>query len=289
MKPAPFVYHRPKTVQEAVRLLGEVAAEDGRVLAGGQTLIPMMALRLAYPGHLIDINGVEGLDRVAVAGDAIEIGALVRHSRFETPVEPGPTGRLLAEVCRHIAHLPIRNRGTFCGSLANADGASEWCLTTATLGGVLLAASAAGAREVPASEFFLGVMTTALAPEEMLVGVRLPLLPSGSLAGFYEFSRRAGDFALAMSLSTFVIENGVIARPRVGVGGVEGAPRRIAEAEAMLVGRPATQQTFEEAARAAASAVEPQDEDADYRRDLTYTAVKRALERAAAPRDSFLQ
>src|SRR5437870_6595546 len=120
MKPAPFRYHAPRTVEEAVALLAQVAPEDGRVIAGGQSLVPTMAFRLARPHHLVDINGVSGLDRLAVEDGKLRIGACVRHAAFEKPVTEGPLGVLLADVVRHIAHRPIRARGTFCGSIAHA-------------------------------------------------------------------------------------------------------------------------------------------------------------------------
>lgn len=283
MKAAPFTYHRPRTVDEAVAMLAEVAPLDGRIIAGGQSLIPMMALRLAYPTHLVDINGIAGLDRIAVEGDALVVGALARHARFETPVEPGPTGRLLAQVCRNIAHFPIRSRGTMCGSLANADPASEWCLVAVTLGATLIARHSAGNRPVPAADFFQGIMMTALAPEEMLVEVRLPLLPADSSVGFYEFSRRAGDFALSSSLVAFSVRDGLIVAPRIGVGGAEAHPRRIAAAEEALAGRPVGAAAFESAAEAAAAAIDPLEDaatNAAYRRDLVRTVVCRALDLA---------
>src|ERR1700719_4622488 len=121
MKPAPFQYHAPKTVDEAVAVLAEVAAQDGRVLAGGQSLVPTMAFRLARPAHLVDINGVAALKHLVVADGKLAIGACVRHSAFHSPVCEGPLGQLLTDVVRHIAHYPIRTRGTFCGSLAHAD------------------------------------------------------------------------------------------------------------------------------------------------------------------------
>src|SRR5579871_3704619 len=141
MKPAPFEYHAPKTVDEAVALLAKVASADGRILAGGQSLVPTMAFRLARPAHLIDINGIAALKRLAVADGKLAIGACVRHAAFYQPVVDGPLGRLLARVVRNIAHHPIRTRGTFCGSLANADPASEWCLIAATLGADMVALS----------------------------------------------------------------------------------------------------------------------------------------------------
>src|SRR4249920_2319538 len=177
MKPAPFQYHAPTTIDEAVRTLAEVAGEDGRVLAGGQSLVPIMAFRLARPGHLVDINGVAMLRRLAVDGDRLSIGACVRHAAFHRPPVEGPLGALLAKVVRHIAHYPIRTRGTFCGSIANADPASEWCTVAVALGAEMVARSARGTRVIAAREFFAGIMTTALAEAELLTEVRLPLLP----------------------------------------------------------------------------------------------------------------
>jgi carbon-monoxide dehydrogenase medium subunit len=285
MKPAPFRYHAPKTIEEAVATLAEVAGEDGRVLAGGQSLVPIMAFRLARPLHLVDINGVEALERLAVDGDRLSIGACVRHAAFHKPVVEGPLGRLLCQVVRHIAHYPIRTRGTFCGSIAHADPASEWCLVAAALGADMVARSASGARTVPAKDFFRGIMTTALKDDELLTEVRLPILPADTRFGFYEFNRRAGDFALGMALVTLRLRNGVISEPRVAVGGVEPQPRRIAQAEQALTGRAPDARAFEAAAAAAAAAVEPLDDaatSAAYRRDLVRTVTRRALEQAIA-------
>src|SRR6188472_996476 len=141
MKPAPFIHHAPKTLDEALKILAEVAPQDGRVLAGGQSLVPIMAFRLAKPAHLVDINEVAGLDRVETNDGKLLIGARVRHAAFHKPVTAGPLGALLAEVVRHIAHYPIRVRGTFCGSVAHADPASEWCLVAATLDAEIVAKS----------------------------------------------------------------------------------------------------------------------------------------------------
>ena len=283
MKPAPFRYHAPKTVDEAVALLAEVAPNDGRVIAGGQSLVPAMAFRLARPADLVDINTVEGLDRLSVEDGRLVIGARVRHAAFHKPVEDGPLGRLLSEVVRHIAHYPIRTRGTFCGSLAHADPASEWCLVAATLDAEIVARSARGRRSIPAADFFEWLMTTALAEDELLEEARLPMLPVDTRFGFDEFSRRAGDYALSMALAVYRDEGGVIADPRIGVGGAEGRPRRLPEAEAALAGREPTADVFAEAAEAAAAAVDPLEDtqaSADYRRDLVRAVTRRALERA---------
>lgn len=285
MKPAGFRYHAPKTIDEAVALLAEVAPQDGRVLAGGQSLVPTMAFRLAKPAHLVDINGVTALNRIAVEDGKLVIGACVRHAAFHRPVCDGPLGKLLTEVVRHIAHFPIRNRGTFCGSLAHADPASEWCLLMTALDGEMVARSAHGSRTIAARDFFKGVMTTALHDDELLVEARLPLLAADTRCGFYEFSRRAGDFAMAAAVGAYRLQDGKIVEPRLAVGGAEPNPRRIAEAERALVGAAPGDQSFRAAATAATAAIDPMEDvttSAEFRRDLVLAVTRRALERAAA-------
>ena len=213
------------------------------------------------------------------------VGARVRHAAFHRPVVSGPTGALLSAVASNIAHYPIRLRGTFCGSLAHADPASEWCLTVVTLGADIAAASKRGRRVIAADDYFEGMMATALAEDELLLEARLPLLAPDTRFGFYEFSRRAGDYAIAMALVTFRLRDGVILEPRVGVGGVEGRPRRISAAEAILAGRKPDNESFRAAADAAAAAVEPLEDvhaDAEFRLDLVRAVTRRALERAVA-------
>jgi len=285
MKPAPFRYHAPKSIEEAVKTLGEVASEDGRVLAGGQSLVPIMAFRLARPAHLVDINGVEALRRLAVEDDRLCIGACVRHAVFHKPVVDGPLGNLLSTVVRHIGHYPIRTRGTFCGSIAHADPASEWCLLATALGAEMVAQSTRGTRTIPARDFFRGIMTTALDEDELLTQVRLPLLPADARFGFYEFSRRAGDFALGMALVTFLVHDGNVSEPWIAVGGIEAQPRRIAQAEQAIAGRAPDRAAFAAAAEAVTKAVDPLEDaitSAEYRRDLAGTVTRRALERAMA-------
>ncbi len=285
MKPAPFDYHAPGSVDEAVALLAELAPAGGRVLAGGQSLVPTMAFRLATPAHLIDINAIAALDHVTAGDDALVIGALARHAAFHDPIAPAPLGPLMAEMARHIGHDPIRRRGTFVGSLAQADPASEWCLLAVTLGAMVTARSARGAREIAAEELILGAMTTALEDDELLTEARLPLPAEGTRLGFAEFSRRAGDFALAMALAAVRVEGGVIAEARIGIGGAEDRARRIPEAEAALAGRAPETKTFEAAADAAAAALDPMEDhatDAAYRRDLAQALTLRALEGAGA-------
>jgi len=283
MKPAPFRHYAPTTVEEAVALLARLAPDDGRVLAGGQSLVPTMAFRLARPRHLVDINGIEALRRLAVEDEKLVIGAGVRHQAFHRPVVAGPLGALLSNVMRHIAHYPIRTRGTFCGSIAHADPASEWCLVAATLGAEMIARSARGTRIIAAPDYFQGIMTTALEADELLVEVRLSLLSADTRFGFYEFNRRAGDFAMGMALVTLRLENGVIVGSYVGVGAAESHPRRISEAEAQLSGRAPEPAVFRAAAEAASAAIDPLTDaqtDAVYRRELVAVVTRRALEQA---------
>jgi aerobic carbon-monoxide dehydrogenase medium subunit len=286
VKPAPFAYHRPATVDDAVRLLAELAPRDGRVLAGGQSLVPIMAFRLARPAHLIDINAVAGLDELVVRDRVLHIGARMRHADFHRPPHNDPLGGMLAAVVRHIAHYPIRVRGTFCGSLAHADPAAEWCVVAAALDAELVALGSHGERIIAARDFFMGAMETALAPDELLVEARLPLPPDDARFGFAEFSRRAGDYALAMALAVLRLDGGAIAAPRIGLGAAEAKPRRIAAAEAVLQGQKPGPELFRAAAAAGAAAIEPLQDpetDPDYRRELTGAMIYRALTQACAP------
>jgi carbon-monoxide dehydrogenase medium subunit len=203
MKPAPFNYYAPTSIDEAVALLAELGPQEGRILAGGQSLVPTMAFRAALPAHLIDINGIADLAKVVANGEFITIGACVRHAAFENEAATGPTGALLRKVVQNIAHYPIRTRGTFCGSVANADPASEWCCVMTALGGVVVLRSRRGTRRVAAAEFFQGVMATALEEDELVIAAELPILPMGTCTGFLEFSRRKGDFAIAMALVAY--------------------------------------------------------------------------------------
>lgn len=280
MKPAPFEYHSPRNVDDAVKILGEVASQDGRILAGGQSLVPTMAYRMATPAHLVDINKVEGAALVEADGSHLSIGCLARHAAFEEPAIENPLGRLLSAVCHHIAHYPIRRRGTFCGSLAHADPASEWCLVAATLGAEIEARSVRGTRTIAAADYFEGIMSTALAEDELLVRARLPLLKENERFGFFEFSRRAGDFGLTMVLAVYELENGKIVNPRIGLGGVEDRPARNQAAEHILAGSAVSEAVFVAAAEAAVAAVEPMEDihaPASYRRHLVRNGMISAL------------
>lgn len=284
MKPAAFDYHAPATLDQALDLLRD-HGEEARILAGGQSLVPTMAFRMARPGVLVDINRIAPLAHVTAEGDRLRIGALARHAWFEAPVVAGPVGALLAQVAHSIAHAPIRQRGTFCGSLAHADPASEWCATVLALGGTLVLAGPGGQREIAAQDWFQGVFSTAIGPGEVLVEVRLPLLDPAWRCGFAEFSRRAGDFALAMAVVAFRVEAGVLREARIALGGIGGRPELATEAAALLLGRPPGAAIAREAAACAAAACDPQDDihaPAEYRRDLVRSMVRRALTQAFA-------
>jgi carbon-monoxide dehydrogenase medium subunit len=284
MKPARFNYHTPRSIGEAVALLAEYAPQNGRVLAGGQSLVPTMAFRMAQPSHLIDLNGIPELRMLKVESGTLRIGACVRHSAFESDILPGAIGALLRKVVANIAHYPIRTRGTFGGSVANADPASEWCCVMAALDGTAVLQSRRGLRRVKAAEFYQGVMTTALEDDELLVACELPILPSDTRTGFVEFSRRKGDFAIAMALVTYRVAKGKIIEPHIAIGGAETHPRRMPDAEAILAGASPEKSAFLAAADAAAAACDPMEDinnTADYRRSLVRTMVQRALESAA--------
>jgi carbon-monoxide dehydrogenase medium subunit len=283
MKPAPFTYHAPASVDEAVALLARWGPQDGRVLAGGQSLVATMAFRVARPAHLIDINGIGELAHITIKDGVLSIGACVRHAAFERNSVPGPTGALLRKVVRNIAHYPIRTRGTFCGSVAHADPASEWCCVMAGLDGVVVLRSSRGVRRLRAEEFFQGVMATALEEDELVVAAELPLLADGTRTGFQEFSRRKGDFAIAMALVCYRLENGMMIEPSVAIGGAEAQARRIPQAEQALRGRAPGADVFAQVGAAAAAAIDPLEDinnTAAYRRSLVRALVERALESA---------
>ena len=213
------------------------------------------------------------------------MGSMVRHAVFEQPVDDGPLGRLLSMAARHVGHLPIRIRGTFGGSLAHADPAAEWCVIAVLLDAEIEAAGPGGARRIPASRFFQTVFTTALEPNELLTEARLPKPPPSARVGFQQFSRRAGDFAVAMSAVVIDVQGGEVEDARIALGGVSDRPVRAAGAEEILAGGPASQEAFAEAARTAAREVDPIEDihgSAEYRRDLVRVLTRRALEQAAA-------
>jgi carbon-monoxide dehydrogenase medium subunit len=283
MKPASFEYVRAESVQQATAAL-EDFGDEGKVLAGGQSLLPMMNFRLARPAALIDIGGLSELSGLRTTGGQVVVGALTRHLDLERGRLAGPLGSLIRASAGHVGHLPIRTRGTFGGSVAHADPASEWCMLTALLDGSVTAVSASGERQIAARDFFETVFTTALRADELLTAVTLPLLGDGHRVAIAEFSRRAGDFAIVAAMVTCTVQDGSITEARVCLGGVAGCPLRSPAAEAVLTGGRADSRTFSAAADVAAEAVSPPDDihgSADYRRELVRVLVHRALDRMA--------
>jgi carbon-monoxide dehydrogenase medium subunit len=195
LKPSGFVYHRPDTLEEALEVLGQVG-DEGKVLAGGQSLIPMLSMRLAAPAHLVDINRVDGLATVEVDDGRVVVGAMVRHSALETDEEASRAIPLLGQALRHVAHPTIRNRGTSVGSLVHADPAGEMPAVLCLLDGTVQVAGLDGTREVSASEFFLGPMESAVKPGEMALSAQFAVPPSGTGSAWQELSRRHGDYAM---------------------------------------------------------------------------------------------
>lgn len=211
MKPAPFVHHAPTSVAEAVEVLRTVGSH-GKILAGGQSLIPILSMRLASPEHLVDINGVAGLDTIEVREDCVRVGALVRHAQLECDEAAYAALPLLRQALVNVAHPAIRNRGTTVGSIAHADAAGEMPAILTLTNGVVEAVGPSGARDIPAADFFVGPLETALEVDELAVAVRFGRFPAGTVTGFAESARRSGDYALAgVGLAITVQDNAILA------------------------------------------------------------------------------
>lgn len=281
MKPAYFEYVIAETWDDAVGLLAE-HGDDAVVLAGGQSLIPIMNFRLAKPAVLVDLNHIPDSAYLRIDGDSLLIGALTRHVQFETPRIDGPLGRLFPRIAHNIAHLPIRVRGTFGGSLAHSDPASEWCNFARTFDAVMIAHSATGERQIPAADYFQSALITDLTGGEVLREVRIPALGPDWHCGFAEFNRRAGDFAIVQSVAAIELRENQIIAARIGIGGATEIPQRSHTAEAFLIGGAPTSERFAEAAAAAATSVEDlitdQQAEPAMRRDLVRVMVQRALD-----------
>jgi CO/xanthine dehydrogenase FAD-binding subunit len=283
MKPPPFEYLRPVDLEGVLAALAQ-DSEVTKILAGGQSLIPMMNLRMVAPKRLVDVNLIPGLNRIELDRDQLVIGALVRH----TDVLASPIVRqhapLLIAAYRHVAHRPIRNRGTIGGNLAHADPASELPAVMLALDAEMVLHSRAGERRVPAGGFFLGVFETAARADEMLTEICIPLASASRRWGFEEMSQRQGDFALVAVAATFDVDGGRCAHTHLGYAGVVDHAVRVATAEAVLNGESPDEAAFEKAAAAAAEAVDPPEDvhaDAAYRRDLVRALTRRALSAAS--------
>ena len=284
MKLPPFEYACPATLSEAVALLASHNGE-AKALAGGQSLVPMMAFRVAQPALLVDLRKLPGLNEIKIGGDGVRIGALVRwrdilDDKRLTTVHP-----LLQAAVSHVAHYQIRNRGTVGGSLAHADPASEMPGIAVTCDAEISVTGKGGARVIKAADFLLGALTTALEPDEIITEVRLPPWPANRRFGFQEFARRRGDFAMAgIALFYDPDAGGKATNAHIGVFGVGDHARRLKSAEAALNGKAVNEDVAVKVGEAAAAEVEPQEDihaSAPYRRALTGTLAERALLAAA--------
>ena len=284
MKPPPFDYYAPRDVEEALALL-ERFGSDARVLAGGQSLVPLMNMRLAAPQQIVDINQIASLDYIEEHDGYLCIGALARHRTIEQSPLVAARCPLLSEAVRFIGHTQVRTRGTIGGSMAHADPAAEYPVVLATFDGVIIAQSSRDQRSIGWQQFFLGPYTVDLQPDEMVMEIRLrkPLQPAA--CAFFELSRRHGDFALVeASVQLEVDSAGACADAQIALGGVGGAPVRATRAEHYLCRRHVNQTHCKQAAALAAEELEPDDDlhaSAEYRKQMASLLVTRALTQAS--------
>ena len=285
MKMPAFDYACPATLSEAVALL---AAHDGdaKVLAGGQSLLPVLAFRLAAPKLLVDLRKLADLRHIRITHNGVALGAMVRWCDIESDVRLRTAHPLLLEAITHVAHYQIRNRGTVGGSIAHADPAAEMPGIAMTCEAEIVVLGAGGTRTIKAQDFFQGALTTALTADEIIVEIRLPFWPVARRWGFQEFARRRGDFALAAAAVFYDIDaGGKATNAHVGVIGVADRPLRLSTVEAVINGTSIDEATIAKADAAASAAVNPDGDihgSAAYRKSLAGTMVERALKTAAA-------
>jgi carbon-monoxide dehydrogenase medium subunit len=286
MKPAPFDYQAPATLREAIDLLA--SDPEATVIAGGQSLMPVLALRLAAPSMLVDLRRVPGLGSIAVGYSGVRLGARVRWRDIEDDQRLRAAHPLLREAIAHVAHYQVRNRGTVGGSLAHADPAAELPGIAVTCDAEITLVGAAGTRTIPAGEFFTGPLSTVRRPDEIITELKLPFWPADRRWAFREFAQRQGDFALA-GIALFYDEDkdGRVRDAHVGVIGACNRPQRLTEVETMLNGHPIDDELIRQAAATAAQTVDPPEDlhaGAAYRRALVATLVERGLRAATLPR-----
>ncbi len=284
MKPPPFAYHDPETVADVIGLLGKL--ENARLLAGGQSLMPMLNMRYVLPDHLIDLNRVEGLSWLRETGGALEIGAMTRQRDLECSDLVRKRCPLMHEALAHVGHRQTRNRGTLGGSLCQLDPAAELVAVAAALDATITVSGPKGQRAIPFSEFPAGYMTPALESDEILTGVRFPLWDEDHAHAFVEFARRHGDFAIVSAAALLERDRGgKITRASVTVGGLGPAPVRAAEVERALIGNVASEGLFRDAGESCRKldAVGDVHAPAAYRQHLAAILSQRALQKACEP------
>ena len=287
MKPAKFEYHAPASVEEALRILERYQGE-ARVLAGGQSLVPMMNFRLATPAAIVDLNCVAGLAEIGAADGVVTIGAMVRQRRIEFAPMIAEKLPLLSAATRWIGHLPTRTRGTIGGSIAHADPAAEIPMILQVLEGEVVVRGPQGERRIAASDLFLAPLTTSLAADEIITEVRFPAMPAGACHAIEEFARRKGDFAIA-AISVMLVRDGErCTMARLATAGIGPVTVRLRDAEAILEERGLGDAAIVSAAEKAAELVEPMSDQhgsADYRRHLTGVLTRRAVRKAITERN----
>ena len=284
MKLPPFDYACPTTLPEAIQLLA--SNDDAKAIAGGQSLVPMLAFRLAQPSLLVDLRKLADLRGIRISDAGVTLGAMVRWRDIEDDERLETAHPLLKAAISHVAHYQIRNRGTVGGSIAHADPAAEMPGIAMTCDAEIAVVGKSGAHVIQAADFFQGALTTALTTDEIIVEIRLPAWPAGRRWGFQEFARRRGDFAMAAAAVFYdQDERGKARNAHVGVIGVGDRPLRLTAVEDVLNGESIDEATIAKADAATSAAVEPQDDihaSAAYRRSLVGTMVERALRSAAA-------
>jgi aerobic carbon-monoxide dehydrogenase medium subunit len=286
VKPAKFEYHAPASVDEALALLQRYEGE-ARLLAGGQSLVPMMNFRLAAPRAIIDLNRIAELAFVAEEGDIVRIGAMTRQRRLETDPVVAAKLPLLREALRWVGHLPTRSRGTIGGSIAHADPSAEIPMVVQALEGEIVARGPGGQRRVAARDLFRSALTTSLSPLEIITEVRFPAMPAQAVHAIQEFARRKGDFAIAAIAVALVRDGERCSKARLAAAGVAPAAMRLSDAEAVLERQGLGEAAISEAAERAAAQVDPTSDlngSVEYRRHLTSVLTRRAILKAAEAR-----
>ncbi|MFC4943002.1 FAD binding domain-containing protein [Pseudonocardia sp. GCM10023141] len=284
MKPPAFDYHRPETVDEATSLLDRLVDDEVKVLAGGQSLVPLMNFRLAVPQHLVDVNGVAELAGHAVTDGVLRLGALTRHHELETSPIVRAAAPLFTAAAPYVGHVQIRSMGTLGGSLAHADPAAELPSVVLALDATLVARSVRGERRIPAADFFITHFTTALEPDELLVAVEVPVARPRGGAAFLEVAARHGDFALAGAAAAVTVDaDGVVTDARIACASVAATPVRVPAAEALLRGTAADPSVIAALEAAVAAALDPTPElktSAAYKRRTAGVLAGRAVRQA---------
>lgn len=282
MIPAPFSYFAPDSLEEALSLLGE-HGDSAKILAGGQSLLPLMAFRLVRPAVLVDLGRIEALGRHELAGDRLTIGAMVTHRTIELDHRITSRCDMLREALDVLGHVAIRNVGTVGGSLAHADPAAEWLAVALAMDGRIMVTGPRGSRDVAADGFATGWMTSCLAPDEIVTGVRLNMPGTGTGTAFEEVARRHGDFAVVGVAARVSVAGEAITGARIALAGASSTPIRAHRAEALLAGTALSGPDLDAACEAAASETEPVADlhgSVEYKQHLALALVRRAVRRA---------